>query len=174
MRSITSHPVIPHGLLAKNGNRAPNAGTGGTDKYAQGLPYHCDSSTACILCLLEPMLLVLKWWTPREELVAKQVLEKERRIYEVPSMALTSTTSITRLQVTQNVALNCYRMHTNIQHMHDKTLILPIHEHLHITIQTENTTSINTPRLKNPLSLTMTTIYTVVVSSLAGKISNVP
>ena len=64
--------------LPKNGNRAPNAGTGGTDKYAQSLPYHCDSSTACILCLLEPMLLLLKCWTPREELVAKQVLEKER------------------------------------------------------------------------------------------------
>ena len=76
MRSIASHPAGLHGRLAKNGNRAPNAGDR-IDKYAQGLPYHCNNSTACILCLLELMLLLLKWWIPREELVAKQVLEKD-------------------------------------------------------------------------------------------------
>ena len=39
---------------------------------------------------------------------------------------------------------NCHMMHTitNIQHLHDETLTLPIHEHLpRLTIQTENTTS---------------------------------
>ena len=54
-------------------------------------------------------------------------------------------------------------MHTNIQHLHDETLILPIHEHPApcVTIQTEtqhqshplhkHTTYFNTPRLKHYL-----------------------
>ena len=28
--------------------------------------------------------------------------------------------------------INCHRMHTNIQHLHDETLTLPIHEHLQL------------------------------------------
>ena len=58
------------------------------------------------------------------------------------------STSINKLQVMQNAALRpatgCTQ-DTNIQHLHDKTLTLPIHEHLQLTIQTENTTSITSP-----------------------------
>ena len=52
MRSSTSHPAGPHDWLAQNGNRAPIAGAAGVDTIAQGLPDHCDSSTACRLCRL--------------------------------------------------------------------------------------------------------------------------
>ena len=57
--------------LPKNGNWAPNAG----EQEGQTNMHRVCHATVCILCLLE--LLLLKWWTPREELVAKQVLEKE-------------------------------------------------------------------------------------------------
>ena len=80
---------------------------------------------------------------------------------------LASSTSINKLQVMQNTALRTATgctQDTNIQHLHDKTLTLPIHEHLQLhasqyILQTENTTSIpplhkhttyfNTPRLKH-------------------------
>ena len=48
---------------------------------------------------------------------------------------LASSTNINKLQVMQNSALRtatCHIMHTNIQHLHDKTLILPIHEYLQL------------------------------------------
>ena len=48
---------------------------------------------------------------------------------------LASSTSINKLEVMQNAALRtatrCIQ-DTNIQHVHDKTLILPIHEHLQL------------------------------------------
>ena len=46
---------------------------------------------------------------------------------------LTSFTSIDKLQVMQNASLRTVTrctLDTNIQHLHDETLILPIHEHL--------------------------------------------
>ena len=48
---------------------------------------------------------------------------------------LASSTSINKLQVMQNAALRTATgctQDTNIQHLHEKTLILPIHEHLHL------------------------------------------
>ena len=48
---------------------------------------------------------------------------------------LASSTSINKLQVMQNVALSTATgctQDTNIQHLHDEPLILPIHEHLQL------------------------------------------
>ena len=48
---------------------------------------------------------------------------------------LASSTSINKLQVMQNAALRTatgYIQDTNIQHLHDVTLSIPIHEHLQI------------------------------------------
>ena len=48
---------------------------------------------------------------------------------------LASTTSINKLQVMQNAALRTATgctQDTNIQHLHDETLILPIHEHIQL------------------------------------------
>ena len=69
--------------------------------------------------------------------------------------ALGSATSINKLQVMQNAALR-----TAIQHMHDETLILPIHEHLQLHASQykqktqhpshplhKHTTYFNTPRI---------------------------
>ena len=50
---------------------------------------------------------------------------------------LASLTSINKLQVMQNAALRTATgcsQDTNIQHLHDKTLILPIHEHLQLYV----------------------------------------
>ena len=60
---------------------------------------------------------------------------------------LASSTSITKLQVMQNAALRTATGCTqdrNIQHLHDKTLIRPILEHLqlHASQYKQNTTSI--------------------------------
>ena len=77
---------------------------------------------------------------------------------------LASSTSINKLQVMHNVALRtatrCIQ-DTDIQHMHDETVTLPIHEHLQLhTLQYKqktqhpshplhkHTTYFNTPRLK--------------------------
>ena len=85
---------------------------------------------------------------------------------------ITSSTSINKRQVMQNAALRtatgCTH-DTNIQHLHDETLTLPIHEHLQLHAsqckqKTQHpshplhkpTTYFNTPRLKT-LFLTMAT-----------------
>ena len=69
---------------------------------------------------------------------------------------LASSTSINKLQVMQNAALGaaigCTK-DTKIQHLHDETLILPIHEHLQKTQHPshplhKHITYFNTPRLK--------------------------
>ena len=70
---------------------------------------------------------------------------------------LASSTSINKLQVMQNAALRTATgctQDTNIQHLHDKTLTLPIHEHLQLhasqyILQTENTTSITSPKQRS-------------------------
>ena len=77
---------------------------------------------------------------------------------------------INKLQVMQNAALRTATgctQDTNIQHLHDETLTLPIHEHLQLhasqykqkTQHTshplhKHTTYFNTPRLKKTLFLT--------------------
>ena len=84
---------------------------------------------------------------------------------------LASSTSINKLQVMQNAvlrtAIGCTQ-DTNIQHLHDETLILPIHDHLQLhasqykqkaqhpshPLHKHTTYFINTSRLKK-LSLTM-------------------
>ena len=69
---------------------------------------------------------------------------------------LASSTSINKLKVMQNAALRTVTectQDTNIQHLHDETLILPIHKQktqhpshpLH-----KHTTYFNTPRLRKP------------------------
>ena len=79
---------------------------------------------------------------------------------------LAYSTSINKLQVMQNVALRTATgctQDTNIQHLQDKTLTLPIYRHLapRVTIQTKtqhpshplhkHTTYFNTPRQKNTI-----------------------
>ena len=73
---------------------------------------------------------------------------------------LASSTSINKLQVMQNAALRnatgCIQ-DTNIQHLHDKRLILPLHEHLQLhasQYKQINTTSIT------PLTQTQITAHT--------------
>ena len=66
---------------------------------------------------------------------------------------LASSTSINKLQVMQNAsfrtATGCTQ-DTEIQHLHDETLILPIHEHLQPSHPLhKHTTYFNTLRLKN-------------------------
>ena len=76
---------------------------------------------------------------------------------------LASSTSINKLQVMQNEALRTATgctQDTNIQHLHDETLILPIHEHIqlhasqykqktqHLSHPLHKHTTYNTPRLK--------------------------
>ena len=83
---------------------------------------------------------------------------------------IASSTSINKLQVMKNAALRTATgctQGTNIQHMHDETLTLPIHEHLQLHASQykqktqhpslplhKHTTYFNTPRLKKPLFLT--------------------
>ena len=83
---------------------------------------------------------------------------------------LASSTSINKLRVMRNAALRTVTgctQDTNIQHLHDETLTLPIHEHLQLRASQykqktqhpshplhKHTTYFNTPRLKNPLYLT--------------------
>ena len=78
-----------------------------------------------------------------------------------------SLTSINKLQVLQNAALRTTTgctQDTNIQHLHDETLTLPIHEHLQLhTSQYKHKTQhpshrlhkhiayFNTPRIKKTL-----------------------
>ena len=80
---------------------------------------------------------------------------------------LSSSTSINKLLVMQNAALRTATwctQDTNIQHLHDETLILPIHEHLQLHAPQykqktqhpshplhKHTTYFNTPRLKNTI-----------------------
>ena len=77
---------------------------------------------------------------------------------------IASSTSINKLQVMQNAALRTATgctQDTNIQHLHDETLTLPIHKHLQLHAsqykqktqhpshpQHKHTTYFNTPRLK--------------------------
>ena len=77
---------------------------------------------------------------------------------------LASSTSNNKLKVMQNAALRSatgFTQDTNIQRLHDETLILPIHEHLQLHASQykqktqhpshplhKHTTFFNTPRLK--------------------------
>ena len=113
------------------------------------------------------------WDKQKETLIAtyKAVMRPSLEYASSIWSPLASSTSINKLQVMQNAALRtatgCTE-DTNIQHLQDETLTLPIHEHIQLhpllTIQTENTTSITSTtqthnilqhsKAKNPLYLT--------------------
>ena len=92
--------------------------------------------------------------------VMRQALEYASSVWS----PIASSTSINKLQVMQNAALRTATgctQDTNIQHLHDKTLTLPIHEHLQLHASQykqktqhpsqphhKQTTYFNTPRLK--------------------------
>ena len=57
MRSIASHLASSHGRLAqKTVNGPPLMGVGVSTQFVQGLPDRCNSSTACGLSRLEPVV----------------------------------------------------------------------------------------------------------------------
>ena len=77
------------------------------------------------------------WGKQKETLIAtynavmRPALEYASSIWS----SLASSTSINKLQVMQNAALRTatgYTQDTNIRHLHDETLTLPIHEHLQL------------------------------------------
>ena len=106
------------------------------------------------------------WGKQKETLMAtyKAVMRAALEYASSVWSPIASSTSINKLQVMQNAALRTatgYTQDTNIQHLHDETLTLPIHEHLQLHAsqykqKTKNpshplhkhTTYFNTPRLK--------------------------
>ena len=61
--------------------------------------------------------------------VMKPALEYSSSIWS----PLASSTSINKPASHAKRSIeNCHRMHTNIQHLHDETLTLPIHDHLQL------------------------------------------
>ena len=109
------------------------------------------------------------WGKQKETLMAtyKAVMRPALEYSSSVWSPIASSTSINKLQVMQNTALRtatgCTH-DTSIQHLHDETLTLPIHEHLQLHAsqykqKTQHpshplhsyTTYINTPRLKNTI-----------------------
>ena len=84
--------------------------------------------TSSVDCAPRELTLTL---LPTYKSVIKRALEYASSILS----PLASSTSIHKLQVMKNVALRTAtecRQDTNIQYMHDETLILPIHKHLQL------------------------------------------
>ena len=112
------------------------------------------------------------WSKQKETLMAtyKAVLRTALEYASSIWSPIASSTSINKLQVMQNSALRTATgctQDTHIHHLHDETLILPIHEHLQIHVLQykqktqhpshplhKHITYFNTPRRKHPLSLT--------------------
>ena len=108
------------------------------------------------------------WGKQKETLMAtyKAVMRPALEYASSVWSPIASSTSINKLQVMQNAALRTATgctQDTNIQHLHDETLILPIHEHLQLHASQykqktqhplhplhKHTTYFNTPRLKKP------------------------
>ena len=98
--------------------------------------------------------------------VMRPVLEYASSVWS----PLASSTSINKLQVMQNAALRTatgFTQDTNIQHLHEETLTLPIHERIQLHVSQykqktqhpshplhKHTTYLNTPRLNKTLFLT--------------------
>ena len=111
-------------------------------------------------------LIATGWGKQKETLMAtykavlKQALEYASSIWS----PLASSPSINKLQVMQNAALRTatvFPLDTNIQHLHDETLILPIHEHLQLhTSQYKRNTLHITP---------LTQTYNIIQHSKAKK-----
>ena len=107
------------------------------------------------------------WGKQKETLMAtyKAVMTPALEYASSVRSPIASSTSINKLQVMQNAALRTATgcsQDTNIQHLHDETLTLPIHEHLQFHASQykqktqhpshplhKHTTYFNTPRLKN-------------------------
>ena len=112
------------------------------------------------------------WGKQKETLMAtyKAVMRPALEYASSVWSPIASSTSISKLQVMQNTALRTATgctQDTNIQHLHDETLTLPIHEHLQLHASQykqktqhpshplhKHTTYFNTPRLKKTLLLT--------------------
>ena len=100
------------------------------------------------------------------EAVSRPALEYAYSIWS----PLASSTSINKRKVVQNATLRIatgYTQNTNIQHMHDETLTIVMHEYLQLHASQykqkthhpshplhKHTTYFNTPRLKKTLFLT--------------------
>ena len=92
------------------------------------------------------------WGKQKETLMAtyKAVMRPAQEYASSVWSPIASSTSINKLQVMQNAALRpatgCTQ-DTNIQHLHDETLTLPIHEHLqlHASQYKQKTPSITSP-----------------------------
>ena len=115
------------------------------------------------------------WGKQKETLMAtyKAVMRPALEYTSSVWSPIASSTSINKLQVMQNAALRTATgctQDTNIQHLHDETLTLPIHKHLQLHASQykqktqhpshplhKHTTYFNTPRLKKTLFLTMAT-----------------
>ena len=107
------------------------------------------------------------WGKQNETLLATYKTVKRPVLEYVSSilLPLESSTSINKLQVMQNAAFRTATgctQDTNIQHLHDETLILPIHEHLqlhasqykHKTQHPSHPLHKHTTYFNTPLSLT--------------------
>ena len=97
-------------------------------------------------------LTATEWGKQKETLMAtyKAVMRPALEYASSVWSPIASSTSINKLQVMQNAALRTAigcTQDTNIQHLHDDTLTLPIHEHLqlHASQYKQNTTSITPP-----------------------------
>ena len=106
-------------------------------------------------------LTAIVWGKHKEACMAiyKAVMSKSLEYASFIWLPLASSTSINKLKVMQNGAvlgtLTGCSEDTNLQHLHDETLTLPIHEHLHLyALQTKHpshTTSNKSPFLKSYL-----------------------
>ena len=108
------------------------------------------------------------WGKQKETLMAayKAVMSPALEYASSIWSPLASSISINKLQVMQNAALRTSTgctQDTNIQHLHDEILILPIHEHLQLHASQypshplhKHTTYVNTPRLKISLTTAVT------------------
>ena len=103
------------------------------------------------------------WGKQKETLMAtyKAVMRPAPECASSVWSPIASSTSINKLQIIHNAALRTATgctQDTNIQHLHDETLTLPIHEHLQLHASQykqktshplhKHTTYFNTPRLK--------------------------
>ena len=141
-------------------------------KLTYSTPIHSISVQAHKPLPIIKALTATGWGKQKETLLAtykavmRQALEYASSIWS----PLASSTSINKLQVMQSAALSTATgcsQDTNIQHLHDEPLILPIHEHLQLHASQykqktqhsshplhKHTTYFNTPRLNKTLSLT--------------------
>ena len=94
--------------------------------------------------------LTATWWGKQKETLMATYKAVMRPALEYASSVwspIASSTSINKLQFMQNAALRTatgFTQDTNIQHLHDETLTLPIHEHLqlHVLLYKQNITNI--------------------------------